>query len=50
MKLGILQIILGSSLNNVVPHRCLLANRSINPDHDRTVLGHHSKVLTQPGE
>lgn len=45
MDLGILQIILGCSLNNVVPDRCLFANWSINSDHDRTVVGHYSKVL-----
>lgn len=45
-----LQIILGSSLNNVVPHRGLFANRPVDPDHDGAVLGHDGEVLTQPGK
>lgn len=47
---GIVQIILGSSLNNVVPHHGLFADGSVNPDHDSAVPGHDGKVLTKPGK
>lgn len=50
LGVGIVQIILGSSLNNVVPHHGLFTNGSVDSDHDGAVPGHDAEVFTKPGK
>lgn len=49
MKFGIVQVVLGSSLNNVIPNKALFANRTVNSNHSRAVASHFRKILTKLG-
>lgn len=50
MEFGIVQVVLSSSLNNVIPDKTLFANRTVNSNHSRTVASHFRKILTKLGQ